>query len=83
MYKLRISSQAKSQLRKISKTHKRALLEAMLEIKSNPFIGKPLKRELKGRFSFRVGIYRVIYKVRKKDRVVEIIVAGHRAGVYN
>ena len=83
MYKLRISSQAKKELKKISKTKKIAILEAMLEIKENPLLGKPLKRELKGRFSYKVGIYRIIYKVTKKSRIVEIITAGHRAKVYN
>jgi mRNA-degrading endonuclease RelE of RelBE toxin-antitoxin system len=38
--------------------------------------------ELTGKFSFRVGVYRIIYKVNKKDKVVDILTAGHRATVY-
>jgi len=56
---------------------------ALKEIKENPFIGKPLTRELTGRFSYKLGVFRVIYKVNKKDKLVEIIAVGHRATVYN
>ena len=83
MYKLRISSQAETEIRKIPRAHQEAILEAMLELKENPLIGKPLTRELTGRFSLRVGVYRIIYKVRKKEKTVEIITAGHRAKIYD
>jgi len=55
---------------------------ALAEIKEEPFLGKPLARELTGKFSFRVGVYRIIYKVNKKDKVIDILTAGHRATVY-
>ncbi len=83
MYKLFISSKAARQLKKISKKHERAILEALIDIKEEPFSGKPLTRNLTGRLSYRVGVYRIIYKVRIKDNTIEILTAGHRSIIYN
>lgn len=82
MYILRISSKAKKELKEISQEHKKALINALYEIKEDPTFGKPLKRELTGLYSFRVGVYRIIYKVNKKDRIISVLTAGHRATIY-
>lgn len=82
MYKLRISSKAEKEIKKISHSHQKAIILALAEIKEEPFLGKPLTRKLTGKFSFRVGVYRIIYKVNKKDKVIEALTASHRATVY-
>ncbi len=82
MYKLRISSKAEKEIKKISHPHQKAIILSLTEIKDNPFLGKPLTRELTGRFSFRVGLYRIIYKVNMKDKIIDILTAGHRSTVY-
>ncbi|OGM25896.1 hypothetical protein A2962_00425 [Candidatus Woesebacteria bacterium RIFCSPLOWO2_01_FULL_39_61] len=83
MYELRISAQARKRLKQISKRRQAAVLSAIREIKEDPFIGKPLTRELTGRFSYKLGVFRIIYKVNKKDKIIEIITVGHRVTVYN
>ena len=84
MYKLKITPQAKLQLKTITKKHYQlAISNALDEIKDNPFAGKLLTRELTGRFSFKIGIYRIIYLVNKKDKVVNILYAGHRSKIYD
>lgn len=83
MYKLRISSKAENEIKNISQPHQNAIILALAEIKEDPFLGKPLTRELTGRFSFRIGIYRIIYKVNKKDKIIDILTAGHRGSVYD
>ena len=83
MYKLRISREAIKELKNISRRRRDAVLAALEEIKEDPFIAKPLTRELTGRFSYKIGVYRIIYKINKKDRIVEIITVGHRSTVYN
>lgn len=82
MYRLRIASNAEKEIKTISHPHQKAIIFALAEIKEEPFLGKPLMRELTGRFSYRVGVYRIIYKVNKKDKVIDILSAGHRATVY-
>lgn len=82
MYQLRIYKQAEREIKKISKLHQRALIETLNEMKENPFTGKPLTRELIGNFSYKVGSYRIIYKVNKKDKIIHILTAGHRGTIY-
>ena len=82
MYKLRISSRARKEIKKISREHQKAILSALQEIREDPLSGKPLGRNLEGRLTFRVGVYRIIYIIRAKDKIVEILTAGHRAKVY-
>lgn len=83
MYKLHISSKARREIKKIPHPHQKAIISALAEIKEEPLLGKPLTRELSGRFAFKVGVYRIIYIIKKKGKVVSILSAGHRAIIYN
>ncbi len=80
--KIELTARAKKELKNISRSHQLALKEILNEINENPSLGKPLTRELTRRFSYRVGVYRIIYKVNWKDKTIYIITAGHRATVY-
>jgi len=37
--------------------------EAVFSLSENPFQGKSLKYDFKGKYSFRVGVYRIIYSI--------------------
>ncbi len=41
-----------------------------------------LTAELKGLFKFRVGSYRVIYEVKRSERLLTIHFVGHRKDIY-
>lgn len=83
MYNVKLTTRAKKEPKNISKRHKLAIASVVEELKDNPFAGKPLTRDLTGRFSLRVGVYRIIYSVDKTDEIINIITAGHRSVVYN
>ena len=83
MFRISISPKARNQLKSIKKRHQNALKLVIDDLKENPYLGKPLGRELTGKYSYRVGIYRIIYKINKKDKTVQILTAGHRSSVYN
>lgn len=83
MYKLLFSPKVERQLKKLKIEHQQALLEVFEEISDYPLIGKPLTRELTGRFSYRIGVFRIIYKINIEDKTVRILTAGHRSTVYN
>jgi len=53
---------------------------ALLEIAANPRAGKPLKGDLKGNYSQRVGDWRIIYSIEKTAIYVKDI--RHRREVY-
>jgi mRNA-degrading endonuclease RelE of RelBE toxin-antitoxin system len=45
-------------------------------------VGKPLRGELAGLHSARVGTYRVVYEISEEDHVVRVLYIDHRADVY-
>jgi mRNA interferase RelE/StbE len=53
---------------------------ALLVIASNPRAGKPVKGDLKGNFSYRVGDWRIVYSLEKSFIYVKDI--RHRREVY-
>lgn len=59
---------------------KRKMRAALTDILDNPDCGKPLKGELKGLWSLRVGRHRVIY--RPDDAGAEVMAIGPRATIY-
>ena len=52
------------------------------QLQDNPYIGKPLHGDLKGKYSLRSGDYRVIYSVDETDKSVLLLAVGHRKAVY-
>jgi mRNA interferase RelE/StbE len=55
---------------------------ALASLREDPFQGKPLKHKLKGKYSLRVGVYRIIYRVDQKIVTVYVLDIGHRKSVY-
>lgn len=83
MFKIKLTAKAKRELKHLSKMDKLRVGEIIEELKEDPLIGKPLLRELSRRYSYRVGVYRVIYKIKQEDKIVQVISAGHRSIAYN
>lgn len=82
MFEIRISSKTEKQIKRIKKIYQIALLSALEDLRDDPFTGKPLSKDLTKRFSYRINSYRIIYKINKKDKIVNILSAGHRSTVY-
>ena len=83
MYTIKLTARAKKELKNISKRHKEAIGLIFEELKEDATLGKPLTRELTGRFSLGVGVYRIIYTVNKSDKTIHVFTAGNRSTVYN
>ena len=75
-----ISSVLKEQIRHLPPDLKRRVWEALDEISKNPESGKMLEDELAGLRSFRIGKYRLIYKVEADRLVLEAV--GSRRDIY-
>lgn len=82
MFEVRIAPRAEKQIKQIKKIYQAAILSALEDLEDDPFAGKPLSKDLTGKFSYKIDSYRIIYKVNKKDKVVCILTAGHRATIY-
>ena len=83
MFRIIILPKAQKQIKGIKKIYKQAIKLAIEEIKDDPFVGKLLSRELTGKFTYKVSVYRIIYKINKEDKIVNILSAGHRSTVYD
>jgi mRNA-degrading endonuclease RelE of RelBE toxin-antitoxin system len=79
---IRISEQARKQYKKLSKIEQRKVAQKIQTIVDNPYVGKKLAGELDNRWSIRAWPYRVLYRIDKKQKSVEIISIAHRQGVY-
>ena len=82
MFKIRLTKRARKELKYLSKTKQLSIGRILEELKEDPFMGKSLTRELSKRFSYRIGVYRIIYKVNKTDKLIYILTVGHRSTVY-
>jgi len=66
-------------LHPLIKNHIRSALQTLLD---DPYSGKSLKEELHGLRSYRVKRYRIIYRVVRKNKELEIIAIGPRRNIY-
>ena len=85
MYKIVFTRTARKEYEHLYKTNKaifRRVRAALNFLSENPASGKPLKLTLKGKWSYRVGMYRIIYLVEHNILTVCVLDIGHRGDVY-
>ena len=56
--------------------------KAFDKLKENPLRGEKMHGEISGKYKFRVGDYRIVYKFDSKQSLVEILKIEHRQGIY-
>jgi mRNA interferase RelE/StbE len=85
LYKVVLLSEAKKTYKKIFISNRsifRRIDNALEALRSDPFMGKSLKDKLKGKYSLRVGVYRIIYSLEKNMLIVYVLDIGHRRDIY-
>lgn len=82
MWRVQIARSAKKDLDKVDARYRKRLVAAFYFIGQDPYDGKKLEDTHGDRYSLRVGAYRIVYRIAKKDRLVTITRLGHRQGVY-
>lgn len=80
LQRLRVPDKVANLVRSMHPTLKRKARASLKTILADPSSGKPLKGELAGLRSFRVGTFRIIYRVTRN--VVEIVAIGPRGRIY-
>jgi mRNA interferase RelE/StbE len=68
-------------IRQLHPELKRKVREALTEILVDPGCGKPLKRDLEGYWSLRIGRHRLIY--RPDEAGAEVVAFGPRRTIYD
>ena len=80
-YKLRVPDEIADLIRSLHPRLKRKVKSALILILNDPYAGKPLKEDLKGLASLKVGRFRIIYRV-ASNRIIEIVAIGPRKTIY-
>lgn len=86
MYEVVLAEEALGVYRKADSPLARKLNRCFDNLAENPHSHPNIKRltgTLRGRFRYRVGDWRVVYRVDENDRRITILVIAHRDGVYN
>ena len=81
-YTIQIATRAKKQIEILPEKIKEKIANAIEDLSFDPGMGKALKAQLKGLFSYRVGSYRIIYQIVRKKLIVQIISVRHRKDAY-
>jgi mRNA interferase RelE/StbE len=82
MVKLVVSEDIRELIKKMHPSLKRKIKASLKMILSDPHLGKALLDELSGLRSFRVGSFRIIYRVKEPERI-ELIAIGPRERIYD
>ena len=84
MYKVKWEKEALESLAEIGLTGKKIKLRVENHLTKNPTeFGKPLKRTLKGLWSYRCfDKYRVVYQLFQTELLIIVVEAGHRKDIY-
>lgn len=78
----KIAEDAMCQITKGQPKMARRIASAIDRVAKDPTIGLPLKGELKGLWKYRMGSYRLIYKVFRHQLLIVVLDIGHRREVY-
>ncbi|MCK6530303.1 type II toxin-antitoxin system RelE/ParE family toxin [Myxococcota bacterium] len=84
LYEVRVTDEARRQLRALPERGRREILAEILDLEIDPFPphSTPMHSDWTGFHRMRVGIYRVIYRVREQVLEVLVVRVGHRSTVY-
>ena len=86
-WRIEITDTAKKQLAKLDRQVQSEIVRYLRErigTDEDPRrYGAPLRKELAGRWKYRVGAYRLICEIQDEKILVVVLMAGHRSKVYN
>lgn len=78
--RLRLPEETAALVRSLHPDIKRKIKAALQMILASPHAGKALKDELSGYRSFRVGNFRVVYRI--NEEIIEVAAVGPRKTIY-
>jgi mRNA-degrading endonuclease RelE of RelBE toxin-antitoxin system len=81
-YRLIYSETVRTQIAKLHPEIKSVIRSRLDNLRTSPFIGKRLERELSGYRSLRAERFRIIYKIDEKSTTIEIHSVGNRKNIY-
>ncbi|MGO9017394.1 MAG: type II toxin-antitoxin system RelE family toxin [Syntrophobacteraceae bacterium] len=77
-WSIRWDSRALKDVAEVPKDDRRRIVDAIEKLVADPLGGRPLKGRWKGLRRIRVGLYRVIYALRRSELTILVLRIGHR-----
>ena len=81
-YRILYTEEAARRIGRLDKVVKDRIAKAIVRLSEKPELGKHLTGLLSDRWSYRVGDWRILYKIRRKELVILVLTVGHRRDVY-
>ncbi len=81
-YRLLIPPHVEQTILHLAPNLKKKIRNALDAIREEPHLGKPLRDELRGLWSYRVSRYRIIYRIHHGRIEIQIIDLGPRCLIY-
>lgn len=82
MWQVFLTSEAEKGIKKLPQNIQERVKDMLREIAKNPLAGKFLKGSLAGRFSARVGDYRIVSHKKNEKNEIWILYVRHRKDAY-
>ena len=82
MFKVFLARKAEKSLDEISEPWQGRIVIVLRKLATNPHLGKKLGGKYSECYSIRIWPYRIIYTVKKKELIIEVIEIEHRGGAY-
>ena len=82
-YRVLYTREAARRIGKLDTAVKERVRKAIDRLSEHPELGKRLTGLLSDRWSYRVGAWRILYKIRKSELLILILTVGHRREVYD
>ncbi len=80
-FTVRVANSAKKNLKKIPLPWQKRIIDTLEMLEVNPFIGLSMKGTYKEKCKIRIWPYRIIYRIFKNTRLVEVYEIDHRGGM--
>lgn len=82
MFQIRFKLKAKKELEKLEKRVKEGALEILLDLRVSPYMGKKLHGKFKKNRAIRIGRYRIVYRIVRKELIIIVVRIQDRKDVY-
>ena len=82
-YKIRVKKSAEKDILSYDKQIRKRLLKTIYKLKQNPYLKSKKLSVSENLYRVRVGNYRIVYEIIKKDSIIMIYKVGHRKNVYD
>lgn len=82
-YRVLYTQEAARRIGKLDGAVKERIRKAINRLSEHPELGKRLTGLLSDRWSYRVGDWRILYKIRRTELLILVLTVGYRREVYD